>query len=64
MGSPPVTGSTSSIKVATICGSFFYRWPAGAGFADAIGRSVHQVGIEFFAAATNGIDVQADDERQ
>src|SRR5262245_51406165 len=62
MGSPPVTGSTSSLSASTICGSFFYRRPPRAGLADAVGGPVGQAGVEFLAAAADGIDVQSDDE--
>jgi hypothetical protein len=38
--------------------------PARAGLADAVGGPVAEVGVEFFAAAADGIDVQAGDGGQ
>jgi hypothetical protein len=41
---------------------FFPGGPSCAGFADAVGRAAREVGIEFFPAAADGIDVEASDE--
>jgi len=61
MGSPPVTGSASSFRSSTMVGSFFYGRSSGAGPARAVDGSIRQAGIQFFAPAANGIDVQAGD---
>jgi hypothetical protein len=42
---------------------FFFRGrPASAWLADAVGGPVGQAGVEFLAAAADGIDVPAEDE--
>jgi hypothetical protein len=57
IGSPPVIGSTSRFRSSMMSGSFFHGGPAGTGVAHPVGGPSLQVGIEFFAAAADGIDV-------
>jgi hypothetical protein len=45
-------------------GLFFYGRASGARVADAVRGPIDQLGIEFAAAAANGIDVEAGDQGQ
>lgn len=64
IGSPAVSGATSSSSIDRISGVFFDRWSASTRLADPVNRSVHQRSRQFLSATPHGLLVDPSDVHQ